>query len=288
MAEVRLPVAVVTGANRGIGKAIVEGLAAAGRHVVLVCRRAEDGEAAARDIRGRHPQASLEVAGAELASLDSVRALASRLLARHPHIAILVNNAAVALRQRQESVDGIEMTLAVNHLAPFALTLLLLPALRSTGDVPSRVVTVSSGSQHGRKIVIDDLQNRRRRYGGVRVYGESKLMNVLFTRELARQGRTIGIAAYSLHPGVIGTSLLIDYVSLPAPLRSVFARFTGTPAEGADTAVWLATAPGLEAQSGGFFVRRKLARSNPLADDPVLAARLWEASEQLTGESWPG
>lgn len=287
MAEARLPVAVVTGANRGIGKAIVEGLAAAGGHVVLVCRRVEDGEAAARDIRSRHPQASLEVAPADLSSLESVRALASRLLARHPHIAILVNNAAVALKQRQESVDGIEMTLAVNHLAPFALTLLLLPALRRHGEAPSRVVTVSSGSQHGQRIVLDDIQTRRRRYRGVRAYGETKLMNVLFTRELARRGRPLGIAAFCLHPGVIGTNLLLDYLPLQALLRPLFARFTGTPAEGADTAVWLATAPGCEERNGGFFVRRKPARPNPLADDQALAARLWESSEQLTGESWP-
>jgi NAD(P)-dependent dehydrogenase (short-subunit alcohol dehydrogenase family) len=287
MAEARLPVAVVTGANRGIGKAIVEGLAATGRHVVLVCRRPDDGEAAARDIRGRHPQASLEVAPADLSSLSSVRELASRLLARHPRIAILVNNAAVALKQRQESVDGIEMTLAVNHLAPFALTLLLLPALRGGGEAPSRVVTVSSGSQHGQKIVLDDLQNRRRRYGGVRAYGETKLMNVLFTRELARRGRPLGVAAFCLHPGVIGTNLLLDYLPLQPLLRPLFARFTGTPTKGADTAVWLATAPGLEDQVGGFFVRRKPARPNALANDARLAAGLWEASERLTGASWP-
>lgn len=287
MAQAPLPVAVVTGANRGIGKAIVEALAATGHHVVLVCRRADDGEDAARDMRGRLPQASLEVAPADLSSRDAVRALAARLLARHPHIAILVNNAAVALKQRQESVDGIEMTLAVNHLAPFALTLLLLPALRGDGVVPSRVVTVSSGSQFGQKIVLDDLQTRRRRYAGVRAYGETKLMNVLFTRELARRGRPLGVAAFCLHPGIIGTNLLLDYLPLQPLLRPLVARFTATPAEGADTAVWLATAPGYEERNGGFFVRRKAVRANPLADDQALATRLWEASERLTGVSWP-
>ena len=287
MAQATLPVAVVTGGNRGIGKAIVEGLAATGHHVVLVCRRADDGEDAARDMRGRLPQASLEVASADLSSRDAVRALAARLLARHPHIAILVNNAAVALKQRQESVDGIEMTLAVNHLAPFALTLLLLPALRGDGVVPSRVVTVSSGSQFGQKVVLDDLQTRRRRYAGVRAYGETKLMNVLFTRELARRGRPLGVAAFCLHPGIIGTNLLLDYLPLQPLLRPLVARFTATPAEGADTVVWLATAPGHEERNGGFFVRRKAVRANPLADDQALAARLWEASEQLTGVSWP-
>jgi NAD(P)-dependent dehydrogenase (short-subunit alcohol dehydrogenase family) len=121
----------------------------------------------------------------------------------------------------------------------------------------------------------------------VRAYGETKLMNVLFTRELARRGRPLGVTAYSLHPGVIGTNLLLDYVALPPLLRSVFSRFIGTPAEGADTAVWLATAPGHEDRNGGYFVRRKPARPNPLADNQALAARLWEASEQLTGEAWP-
>lgn len=280
-------VAVVTGANRGIGKAIVEGLAQAGLHVVLVCRRQDDGDAAARDIAGRVAGASLEVATADLASLASVRALAAHLLQRHPRIEVLVNNAAVALKRREETADGIEKTLAVNHLAGFALTLLLQPALRAAGAASgARVVTVSSGSQHGQRVVLDDLQNRRRRYGGVRVYGETKLMNVLFTRELARRGREHGISAFSMHPGVIATNLLLDYLPLQAFLRPLVQRLARTPAEGADTGVWLATAPGLADASGGYFVRRTAARPNPLANDDTLARQLWEASEQLTGVRW--
>lgn len=275
--------AVVTGANRGIGKAIVLGLARAHHHVVLACRRQEDGEAAIRDIGSRVPGASLEVQAVDLASLASVRALALTLASRHRHVRVLVNNAAVALKHREESVDGIEKTLAVNHLAHFALTVWLQPVLQAAGG--ARVVVVSSGSQHGRRLDLGDLQNRRR-YGGVRAYGETKLMNVLFVRELARRGGPHGISAFSMHPGVIGTNLLLDYLPLQALLRPLVSRFSGTPEEGADTAVWLATAPGLERESGGYFVRRRPARPNPLADDAALAAALWAESERLTGARW--
>lgn len=280
-------VAVVTGANRGIGRALALGLARAGHHVVLACRRAADGEDAGRFIQAQVPAASLEVATVDLASLSSVRAFASALLESHPRIDVLVNNAAVALKRREDTVDGIEKTLAVNHLAPFALTVWLLPALRRAGTSGgARVVTVSSGSQHNRRLDLGDLQNRRR-YAGVRAYGETKLMNVLFTRELARRGRAHGISAFSMHPGVIGTNLLLDYLPLQALLRPLVRRFSGTPEEGADTGVWLATHPGLEASSGGYFIRRAPARPNPLANDEALARALWEESARLTGADWP-
>jgi NAD(P)-dependent dehydrogenase (short-subunit alcohol dehydrogenase family) len=279
--------AVVTGANRGIGKAIAEGLAQAGRHVVLVCRRSEDGDAAARDIRARVPAAALDVATADLSRMDSLRALAAHLAGPYPRIDVLVNNAAVAMKRRTESADGVEMTLAVNHLAPFALTLLLLPALQRDAGPPARVVTVSSRSQRGQRIVLDDLDTRRRRYGGVRAYGETKLMNVLFTRELARRGRSKGIAAFSMHPGVIATNLLLDYLPLQPVLRPLVAGVAGTPREGADTAVWLATAPGVEQLSGQYFERRAPTAPNKVAFDDALALALWQESERRIGLSWP-
>jgi NAD(P)-dependent dehydrogenase (short-subunit alcohol dehydrogenase family) len=277
------PVAVVTGANRGIGKAAVEGLSRAGFHVVLVCRRSDDGEHAARDIMSRVPQITFDVVAADLSSRASVHALATTLLQRYPHVQVLVNNAAVALKRRTESVDGIEMTLAVNHLAAFALTLRLLESLKGG----SRVVTVSSGSQRHRKIVLDDLDTKRRPYNGVRAYGETKLMNVLFTKELARRGAALGISAFAVHPGVIATNLLLDYLPLQPLLRPLVKRLSGTPEEGADTAVWLASAPGVIGESGGYFIKRRQAPPNPLALDASLARRLWDASERLTGVTWP-
>ncbi len=193
-------------------------------------------------IASRTGNHALEVMTADFSSLAQVRRLGEEIVTRFPAIKVLVNNAALAKKQREESVDGIELTLAVNHVAAFELTRLLLPAL--TRGAPSRVVTVSSAAQRRRKIVLDDLQNVRRPYGGVRVYGETKLMNVLFTRELARRTAGTGVTATCCHPGVIGTDGLVNY--FPAPLRPFVAAFTGTVERGADTPVWLATAPEIQ------------------------------------------
>lgn len=270
-------IAVVTGANRGIGRAIAEGMARADFRTVLLCRRREDGERAMEEIASRTGNHSLEVVTADFSSLAQVRRAADEILARHPAIHVLVNNAALARKQREESADGIELTLAVNHIAAFELTRQLLPGLRR--GAPSRVVTVSSGAQRRKQIVLDDLQNVRRPYGGVRVYGETKLMNVLFTRELARRMAGTGVTATCCHPGVIGTDGLLNY--LPAILRPVVALFSGTPVRGADTPIWLATSPEVEGATGGYYIRRHLARPNPRANDSDLARKFWSASEVL-------
>jgi NAD(P)-dependent dehydrogenase (short-subunit alcohol dehydrogenase family) len=270
-------VAIVTGANRGIGRAIAEGLARAEFRTVLVCRRREDGERAREEIASRTGNHALDVMTADFSSLGAVRRLGTEIAARFPAVQVLVNNAAVARKQRTESMDGIELTLAVNHLAPFELTRQLLPALQR--GAPARVVTVSSEAQQGMKLVLDDLQNVQRRYGGVRVYGESKLMNVLFTRELARRTAGTGVTATCCHPGVIATSLVLDY--LPALLRPLVGALAGTPAKGADTPIWLATSAEVEGATGGYYNKRRLAKVNRLADDPELAQRLWAASEAL-------
>ena len=274
-------VAIVTGANRGIGRAIAEGMARADFRTVLVCRRREDGERAMEGIASRTGNHALEVMTADFSSLAEVRRLGDEIMARFPAIQVLVNNAALAKKQREESADGIELTLAVNHVAAFELTRLLLPAL--TRGAPSRVVTVSSAAQRRREIVLDDLQTLRRPYSGVRVYGETKLMNVLFTRELARRTAGTGVTATCCHPGVIGTDGLLNY--LPALLRPLVAAFAGTPERGADTPVWLATSPVVQGETGGYYIRRRLARANPVADDPELARRFWEESEALASQA---
>jgi NAD(P)-dependent dehydrogenase (short-subunit alcohol dehydrogenase family) len=270
-------VAVITGANRGIGRAIAEGVARADFRTVLVCRRREDGERAMEDIASRTGNHALEVMTADLSSLAEVRRLGDEIVARFPAVHVLVNNAAIARKQRMESVDGIELTFAVNHLAPFALTRRLLPALER--GAPSRVVTVSSQSQQGMKLALDDLQNVRRRYGGVRVYGETKLMNMLFTRELARRTAGTGVTANCCHPGVIATGLLLDYV--PGLLRPLVAAYAGSIEQGADTPIWLATSTEVAGATGGYYIKRRLAKANPLADDPELARQLWAESEAL-------
>ncbi len=273
-------VAVVTGANRGIGRSAAEGLARLGARVVLVCRRREDGEAAAEGIRAATGNDALEVATADLASQAAIRALAADLVARHPAIHVLVNNAAVAPKARQVSPDGIELTFAVNHLAYYLLTRLLLPALRA--GAPARVVSVSSRAHYDATLDFDDLFYERD-YGGVRAYARSKLCNVLFTRELAHRLAGTGVTANCLHPGVIGTNLLLDWFPWQSVTRPLLLRVLGTPEDGADTIVWLASAPEVAATSGRYFTRRRERRPGRLALDDALARRLWDESARLTG-----
>ena len=274
-------VAIVTGANRGIGRAIAEGMARADFRTVLVCRRREDGERAMEGIASRTGNHALEVMTADFSRLAQVRRLGDEIVARFPDVRVLVNNAGLARLQRAESAEGYELTFAVNHLAPFELTRRLLPALER--GAASRVVTVSSGAQRGKQLVLDDLQTTRRHYRGLRVYGETKLMNVLFTRELARRTVGTGITANCCHPGVIATEGLLDF--WPVMLRPLVAVFTGTPAQGADTPTWLATSPDVAGASGGYYINRRLARANPVADDPELARRFWEESEALASRA---
>jgi NAD(P)-dependent dehydrogenase (short-subunit alcohol dehydrogenase family) len=270
-------VCVVTGANRGIGQATAEGLGRLGATLVLVCRRREDGDAVATAIgaAGRGP--APEVVDADLASLAAIRRAAERIQARHPAIHVLVNNAGVVTRERQETADGCEAQLAVNHLAPFLLTALLLPALRA--GAPSRVITVSSTTHHGAAIDFDDLQSRRD-YDSSDVYAVTKLMNVMFTYELARRLEGTGVTANCLHPGAVATKLLGDYMQEPVVDGGVFGV---SPEEGADTVVYLAAAPEVATVTGRYFTNRRETRSSPASYDAAAARRLWEESERLTG-----
>jgi NAD(P)-dependent dehydrogenase (short-subunit alcohol dehydrogenase family) len=271
-------VAVVTGANRGIGRATAEGLARTGARVVLVTRRAADGEAAAHEIAAATGNQALEVCPADLAVQAQVSGVARAIADRHPAVHVLVNNAAVASKRRALSPDGIEMTVAVNHLAYVTLTLSLLDRLRA--GAPSRIVNVSSGAHLRERLEFDDLELSQA-YGGVKAYGRSKLMNVLFTFELARRLEGTGVTVNALHPGVIGTRLLVTY--FPRLLQPIVARVTGTPTEGADTIVYLATSPELTGVTGKYFKHRAPSAVNPIAEDRAVAERLWEWSAHRVG-----
>lgn len=269
-------VAAITGANRGIGRAVAEGLARAGARVVLVCRRQADGDAAAQAISSSTGNTALEVVAGDLGERVAVRRVAEEIVKRHPRLHVLVNNAGIALRRRELTAEGMERTLAVNHLAYFELTLRLLPSIRAVAA--ARIVCVSSESHQGARIDFDDLENAKD-YGGVKAYGRSKLMNVLFTYELARRLARTGISVNCMHPGVIATRILTDYMPMLKPLAKVVG---GTPEQGADTILWLATAPELEGVSGKYFIKRREARSSAASHDLDLARRLWEESVRLT------
>ena len=197
----------VTGANSGIGKETALGLARMGARVVLVCRNQQKGEAALADIRRQVPSSQLDLLLADMSSFASVRALAEHVRQRYPRLDVLINNAGAGIRQRTLSADGIEMTVAGNHLGPALLTLLLLDLLKSSA--PARIVNVSSEAHKGRAD-LDDLQYEKRKYNGFAAYGQSKLLMNAFTFELARRLAGTGVTANCLHPGVVATNIWPD------------------------------------------------------------------------------
>jgi NAD(P)-dependent dehydrogenase (short-subunit alcohol dehydrogenase family) len=272
-------VCVITGATRGIGRATAEGLARLGASLILVCRRAEDGVDVAESIKGSGGHAP-EVVPCDLSSQASIRSATTEIVRKHPRLHVLVNNAGVLLRSRQVTVDGHEMQLAVNHLAYFLLTNLLLDALKA--GAPSRIVNVSSGAHQGGRIDFDALQSERR-YDPIRVYSMTKLANILFTHELARRLEGTRVTVNAVHPGVIATRLLADYLDVPESGGSTAPTFGGNPERGAETNIYLAASPEVEGISGGYFVNRQESRSSPASYDEAAARKLWDVSAQLTG-----
>ena len=282
--------AVVTGANTGLGFETARVLAAHGASVVLAVRDIEKGKRAAARIVDADPGANVTVQRLDLTSLDSVRAAADELRARHPRIDLLINNAGVAFTPKQTTGDGFELQFGTNHLGPFALTGLLLEQML---PVPgSRVVTVSSLLHRIlARINFDDLQGERS-YSTVGAYSQSKLANLLFTYELQRRlsgaGATIAVAA---HPGVADTELTRNSSGIAASLNRLMSQ---KPAMGALPILRAATDPGVLGGQyygpGGFLGARgypKLAESSRQSHDAAIQRRLWTVSEKLTGVTFP-
>lgn len=267
---------VVTGANAGIGRATALALARMGARVGMVSRSRERGEAArAEAVRGSGSGA-VDLFVADLSAQAEVRRLAAEIRGRYDRLDVLVNNAAVYTAKRALSPDGIELQLAVNHLAPFLLTRLLLDRLE--GSAPARVVTVGSEAHRTVRLEWEDLQGERR-YRGLRAYSAAKLANLLFTRELARRTAGTGVTANAAHPGVVGTELLFGGWG---PLR-LLKRWLKTPEQGARVLVRLAAAPELEGVTGRYFREEGEIRPSAAALDDEAARRLWRVSEELTG-----
>src|SRR4051794_28221727 len=262
---------VVTGASSGIGAAGAKELVRLGAEVVPVGRN--EGRLAAID-------GAAEPLTADFASLDEVRSLADRLLERQPRIHVLVNNAGTVTGRRELSEDGYELVFAVNHLAPFLLTNLLLERLRESA--PARVVTTSSVAHAQGQIDLDDLQLERG-WSLSRSYGNSKLANVLFTRALARRLDGDDVVANCFHPGTVRTAIARDTGLLRALAWRTATMFASSPAKGASTLVHLAASPEAADVSGEYFVDSKPGRTARRATDDDVAERLWAVSEQLTG-----
>ena len=274
-------VCVVTGASSGIGKATAIGLARRGATLALVCRDRARGEAVAGEIQRETGAGAPRLFLADLSSQQAIRSVAAELLAAYPALHVLVNNAGVVNTHRTTTVDGIETVLAVNHLGYYLLTRLLLERLAASGR--ARVVNVASDAHKIGKIELDDLGWERRRWSTMRVYGTSKLANILFTYELARRTAGTGVAVNSLHPGAVATGLGANNGTVARLLIRALHPFFRTPEGGAATAIHLASSPEVEGASGGYYVDGKSARSSKTSYDEALARRLWDASAALTG-----
>ncbi len=275
------PVCVVTGASAGIGRETARGMAERGYAVVIVGRDAARTEEAVAYVRSHSRGAAVSAELCDFASLAAVRSLADALLRSQPRIDVLINNAGLWHPQRRLSQDGLEDTFAVNHLAPFLLTNLLLPRLRDSG---ARIVNVSSRLQERLKSFSFDDPQSERNYHGLRVYAQSKLANVLFSAELAARLQGTGVTSNSLHPGDVVSDILREkpvlrfFGKLAAPLFD-------SPESASRTSIYVAVAPELASVSGAYFKKQKRAKPSPLADDAAARAKLWALSEQLVGLS---
>jgi NAD(P)-dependent dehydrogenase (short-subunit alcohol dehydrogenase family) len=266
---------VVTGASSGIGAAAAEELGRLGAEVVPIGRDERRLARVAGKIEG-----AAEPLTADFSSLEEVRSLAALLLERHPRIHVLVNNAGTVTGRRQLSEDGYELVLAVNHLAPFLLTNLLLDRLREAA--PTRVVTTSSIAHAQARLDLDDLQLERG-WSLSRSYGNSKLANILFTRALAKRVRADGIVANCFHPGTVRTRLAREAGLLRSLGWRVAGTFFSSPRRGAETLVHLAASEEGGEVTGDYFVNSRPGRTARRAADDQLAERLWDLSEELTG-----
>jgi NAD(P)-dependent dehydrogenase (short-subunit alcohol dehydrogenase family) len=276
---------VVTGGNSGIGYETALALSTMGARVIVTARNADKGRAAVAAINDTvEGPAAVQLVVFDLADLASVRRGAAEILDLAPRLDVLVNNAGLIQTLRSETVDGYETTFAVNHLGPFLLTNLLVDRL--VQSAPARIVNVAStahsAARHG--MPFDDLQSTHR-YRAMRVYGQSKLANILFTLELSRRLSSSGVTANALHPGTVRTGYGADgdargFLAFGIRIASPFFL---SPAKGARTSVYLASSPEVEGVSGEYFVKCKARAPRRWAKDPEAAARLWRVSEDLVG-----
>lgn len=278
---------VITGATNGIGLAAAEELAKRGAQLAVVARSESRAREAVRLIKAAAPNGpEVDVLLADLASQASIRELADELLARYPSIQVLINNAGAYNAVRQMSPDGIELTWAVNHLAPFLLTTLLLDRLEASA--PARIITTSSTAHHGRRVPFDDL-NAEGSWStrGFARYGETKLANILFTTELADRLGGTGVTANCFHPGVVSTGFNRNNGALNNLLMMILRPFSRSPRKGAETLVWLADSAEVGDESGGYFVDKRRAVPSSAARDRDAARRLWDVSREQTRVTAP-
>jgi NAD(P)-dependent dehydrogenase (short-subunit alcohol dehydrogenase family) len=271
----------ITGASSGIGKSAAMELARMGARLVLVCRDRGRGEGAVAEIRSETGNGNVVLMLADLSSQQEVRRLAAEFLATGQPLHILLNNAGVIMLRREETVDGIERTFAVNHLGTFLLTTLLIDRLKASA--PARVVTVASDAHHyaGAGLDFDDLGSAKG-FSAMRVYARSKGANILFTHELARRLDGTGVTANCLHPGFVGSNFAKNNGWIARVAMAALRPVARSPKKGAETVVYLCASPEVEGVTGRYFFDKRSKWPKRYAQSEENARRLWEASEQLT------
>ena len=277
---------VITGGTAGIGKATALGLAELGATVVIVGRNVEKGQAVLEEIEKESGNSTLDFLQCDLSSQASIRQLAAEINKRYTHLDVLLNNAGVFMLRRELTSDGLEMTFAVNHLAPFLLTHLLLDQLK--GSSPSRIVDVCSDAQQHAKIDMNDLQGEKH-YNFWHAYGQSKLAMLLCIYEQARRLEGSGVTINAVHPGFVATTMGQNNVgALSRAASNLLLPLLGaTPEVGARTSIYLASSPDVATVNGKYFAKGIPRRSSPLSYNEVLQRQLWEVSEKLVALPTP-
>ncbi|MGH6871296.1 MAG: SDR family oxidoreductase [Rhizomicrobium sp.] len=272
---------VVTGATSGIGEVAADRLAQKGARIVFIARDRERGQETLKHLRAIAGHDNHAVHYADLSTLAGMKRVAHAIAESEPRIDVLVNNAGAMFTARQTTDDGLEKTFAVNHMAYFVVTNVLLETLKANPE-GARIVSTASDAHKGARLDFDDLQSAHR-YSGFGVYGESKLCNILFTRELARRLAGTTVTANCLHPGFVGTRFGDQsggFMSLAIRLAKNFAL---SPEQGAETIIYLASSPDVEGQSGGYYVKSRLATPTKEAQNDADAKRLWDVSAGIAG-----
>jgi NAD(P)-dependent dehydrogenase (short-subunit alcohol dehydrogenase family) len=272
-------VVVITGGTSGIGQVAAERLAGMGARVVLVARDKVRAEATLNSLKHIAPGVPPSAYFADLSKIDAVKQVAREMVAAEPRIDVLINNAGAMFYNRQETVDGLERTFATNHMAYFLMTLGLRQSLHAAA--PARVVNTSSEAHRRSSLDFDDLQCKTN-YRAFTAYGRSKLCNILFTRELARQWAGTGITANCLHPGFVNTRFGDGGQGALSVGLNIAKKFALTPEQGAKTIVFLASSPEVVNVSGEYFIKCARATPNQLAQDDNAARRLWEISTEIS------
>ncbi len=268
----------ITGANSGLGRAAATDLAKMGASIVMVCRNEQKGREAQSKIKEESGNNLVDLLIADLSSLVSIRKLAVEFQQKYSKLDVLVNNAGLFNLRRHLSEDGFEMTFAVNYLAPFLLTNLLLEKLKASA--PSRVVNVSSVAHYSGHINFDDLQGENG-YSGFRAYSQSKLALILFTRELAIPVSSFGVTSNSLHPGAVATNIWSRAAGPAGFIMKLPTLFMTSAKKGAETIVYLASSPDVENVSGEYFEKKVSKKSAEESYDNGIAAKLWDVSARL-------